>query len=207
MRFVEVSPKVIGIARHRLQTDGQGVSTLVAFHGCPLHCRYCLNPQSLNNGRYWKRYDCRTLYEEVKVDELYFLATGGGVTFGGGEPCLQSEFIGKFRELCGKEWLLTVETSLNVGQEYVERLLPVVDRFIIDIKDINPDIYKQYTGRDNEAVVCNLRLLVERGRGEDMLVRVPLIPGYNTDKDRGKSCRQLEMMGIKYFDLFTYKMN
>ena len=140
MRCVEVSPKVIGIARHRLQTDGQGVSTLVAFHGCPLHCRYCLNPQSLNNGRYWKRYDCRTLYEEVKVDELYFLATGGGVTFGGGEPCLQSEFIGKFRELCGKEWLLTVETSLNVGQEYVERLLPVVDRFIIDIKDMNPDI-------------------------------------------------------------------
>ena len=141
------------------------------------------------------------------MDELYFLATGGGVTFGGGEPCVQSEFIGKFRELCGKEWLLTVETSLNVGQEYVERLLPVVDRFIIDIKDMNPDIYKQYTGRDNEAVVCNLRLLVERGRGEDMLVRVPLIPGYNTDKDRGKSCRQLEMMGIKYFDLFTYKMN
>ncbi len=134
MRCVEVSPKVIGIARHRLQTDGQGVSTLVAFHGCPLHCRYCLNPQSLNNGRYWKRYDCRTLYEEVKVDELYFLATGGGVTFGGGEPCLQSEFIGKFRNFVGKEWLLTVETSLNVGQEYVERLLPVVDRFIIDIK-------------------------------------------------------------------------
>ena len=207
MRCVEVSPKVIGIARHRLQTDGQGVSTLVAFHGCPLHCRYCLNPQSLDKGKFWKRYDCMTLYEEVRGDELYFLATGGGVTFGGGEPCLQSEFIGRFRELCGKEWLLTVETSLNVGQEYVERLLPVVDRFIIDIKDMNPDIYKQYTGRDNEAVVCNLRLLVERGRGEDMLVRVPLIPGYNTDKDREKSCRQLEMMGIKYFDLFTYKIN
>lgn len=184
MRCVEVAPKVIGIARHRLQTDGQGVSTLVAFHGCPLHCTYCLNPQSLDNGRLWKRYDCMALYEEVRVDELYFLATGGGVTFGGGEPCLQSKFIREFRELCGKEWLLTVETALNVEKVHVERLLPVVDRFIIDIKDMNPDIYKQYTGKDNEAVVRNLRLLVEWGK--DMLVRVPLIPGYNTDGDREK---------------------
>ncbi|MEI3422861.1 MAG: 4Fe-4S cluster-binding domain-containing protein [Butyricimonas faecihominis] len=124
MRCVDLSPKVIGIARHRLQTDWQGVSTLVAFHGCPLHCRYCLNPQSLNNGRYWKRYDCRTLYEEVKVDELYFLATGGGVTFGRGTVFARAELTGKFRELCGKEWLLTVETSLNVGQEYVEHITP-----------------------------------------------------------------------------------
>lgn len=110
----------------------------------------------------------------------------------------------EFREFCGKEWLLTVETSLNVERERIERLLPVIDRFIIDIKDMNPAIYKRYTGMDNEAVVSNLRLLVERGRAEDMIVRVPLIPGYNTDSDRVESCRQLEVMGIKHFDLFTY---
>ena len=73
------------------------------------------------------------------------------------------------------------------GKEHIERLLPVIDRFIIDVKDMNPDIYKQYTGKDNEAVVRNLRLLVERGRRKDMLVRVlPLILGYNTDGDREK---------------------
>ena len=199
MRCAEVSPKVIGIARHRLQTDGQGVSTLVAFHGCPLHCRYCLNPQSLDKGKFWKRYDCMTLYEEVRVDELYFLATGGGVTFGGGEPCLQSEFISKFRELCGKEWLLILETTLNVGKEHIERLLPVIDRFIIDVKDMNPDIYKQYTGKDNEAVVRNLHLLVERGRRKDMLVRVPLILGYNTDGDREKKLPTIGDDGDKVF--------
>ncbi|WP_099293917.1 radical SAM protein [Butyricimonas sp. Marseille-P3923] len=198
-----LAPKVIGIERHRLQTDGEGVSTLVAFHGCPLRCRYCLNPQSRDKGRRWKRYDCNALYDEVKVDTLYFLATGGGVTFGGGEPCLQSEFIRQFRKVCGKDWLLSLETSLNVEREHVEQLLPVVDRFIVDIKDMNPAIYKRYTGRNNEAVVCNLRLLVERGRANDMLVRVPLIPGYNTDNDRVESCRELEMMGIKHFDLFT----
>lgn len=199
--------EIIGITRHRLQTDGEGVSTLVAFHGCPLCCRYCLNPQALDNGKRWKRYNSQMLYEEVKVDALYFLATRGGVTFGGGEPCVRSEFIKQFREICGNEWLLTVETSLNVDESHIERLLPVIDRFIVDIKDMNPDIYKHYTGKDNELVLRNLQLLVERGRAGDVLVRVPLIPGYNTDSAREKSCRQLEMMGIKHLDLFIYEIN
>lgn len=207
MNNSELSPKVVGIARHRLETDGEGVSTLVVLHGCPLRCHYCLNPQTLDEGKRWKRYDCIALYEEVKVDALYYLATRGGVTFGGGEPCLYSEFIRKFRELCGNEWLLTVETSLNVEERHIKRLLPVIDRFIIDIKDMNTDIYNRYTGKDNEAVIRNLRLLTERGRADDMIVRVPLIPGYNTDRDREESCRQLKTMGIKHFDYLTYRMN
>ncbi len=202
----ELSPKVVGIARHRLQTDGEGVSTLVVFHGCPLRCHYCLNPQTLDEGKRWRQYDCAALYEEVKVDALYFMATRGGVTFGGGEPCLYSEFIQEFRELCGNEWLLTVETSLNVGVEHIERLLPVIDRFIIDIKDMNTDIYNRYTGKDNEAVIRNLHLLTERGRADDIIVRVPLIPGYNTDKDIDESCRQLKMLGVKHFDFLTYRL-
>ena len=72
---------LIGISRHRLTTDGEGVTTLVAFHGCPLRCKYCLNPQSLHSEGIWKHYDCMQLYEEVRLDELYFLATHGGITF------------------------------------------------------------------------------------------------------------------------------
>ena len=71
---------LIGISRHRLSTDGEGVTTLVAFHGCPLRCKYCLNPQSLYSEGIWKNYDCEQLYEEVRQDELYFLATHGGIT-------------------------------------------------------------------------------------------------------------------------------
>ena len=63
---------LIGISRHRLSTDGEGVTTLVAFHGCPLRCKYCLNPQSLHSEGIWKNYDCEQLYEEVRQDELYF---------------------------------------------------------------------------------------------------------------------------------------
>lgn len=203
-REQEDLPRVVGIARHRLATDGEGVTTLVAFHGCPLRCRYCLNPQTLVEPGRWRRYRCRDLYEKVRVDELYFLATGGGVTFGGGEPALHPGFIERFRACCGKEWLLTLETSLQASRESVARLEAVVDRFIVDIKDMNPEIYRRYTGGDNAIVAENLHFLLERGRGKDVLVRLPLIPGYNTEDDRRESIRQLEGIGFGRFDEFTY---
>lgn len=196
---------LIGISRHRLNTDGEGVTTLVAFHGCPLRCKYCLNPQSLHSEDIWKHYDCGQLYEEVKQDELYFLATHGGITFGGGEPCLQSDFIDEFRQLCGQEWQLSVETSLNVAQENIEKLVPVVDSYIIDIKDINNAIYQKYTGKDNEKVLHNLQYLIDHGKNEQIIVRTPVIPAYNTENDVDYSIRLLKEMGITQFDRFTYK--
>ena len=60
---------LIGIARHRLTIDGEGVTTLVAFHGCPLRCKYCLNPTSLQPDGVWESYNCNQLYEEVRKDE------------------------------------------------------------------------------------------------------------------------------------------
>ena len=190
---------LIGISRHRLTTDGEGVTTLVAFHGCPLRCKYCLNPQSLHSEGIWKHYDCMQLYEEVRLDELYFLATHGGITFGGGEPCLQSDFIYEFRQLCGQEWQLSVESSLNVPQENIEKLLPVIDYYIIDIKD------QQYTGKENEKVLNNLHYLIEHGKNEQIIVRTPIIPVYNSESDVDNSIRLLKEMGITQFDRFTYK--
>lgn len=198
--------KIIGIARHRLSTDGDGVTTLVAFHGCPLHCRYCLNPQSLDDGDRFREYSPRELYAETRIDELYFIATNGGVTFGGGEPCLRPQFIREFRKLCGPAWQLNLETSLNVPTANIEALLPVVNTLIIDIKDMNPDIYRSYTGESNDLTINNLRLLVDAGRQQDCIVRLPLIPGYNTAPDREKSRKALNALGFERFDLFTYQI-
>ncbi len=198
--------KIIGIARHRLSTDGDGVTTLVAFHGCPLRCRYCLNPQSLGDGRRFREYSPDELYAETRIDELYFIATNGGVTFGGGESCLRPQFIREFRELCGSAWQLNLETSLCVPSANIDALLPVVNTLIIDIKDMNPDIYHSYTGLSNDLVLDNLRLIAEAGRQHDCIVRIPLIPDYNTDSDREKSRKALEALGFSRFDLFTYKI-
>lgn len=198
--------RIIGIARHRLSTDGDGVTTLVAFHGCPLHCHYCLNPQSLGDGSRYGKYSPEELYAETRIDELYFMATNGGVTFGGGEPCLRPRFIREFRELCGSEWQLNLETSLNVPAANIEALLPVVNTLIIDIKDMTPDIYRRYTGESNDLVLDNLRLLAAAGRQHDCIVRIPLIHDYNTDTDREKSRKALEALGFSRFDLFTYQI-
>ncbi len=198
--------KIIGIARHRLSTDGDGVTTLVAFHGCPLRCRYCLNPQSLGEGGCFRGYSPEQLYAAARVDELYFIATNGGVTFGGGEPCLRPEFIREFRELCGSAWQLNLETSLNVPTANIEALLPVVNTLIVDIKDMNPDIYRNYTGQSNALVLENLRIIADTGQQSDCIVRIPLIPGYNTDADRYASRKALEALGFTRFDLFTYQI-
>lgn len=198
--------KIIGISRHRLSTDGDGVTTLVAFHGCPLRCRYCLNPQSLGDSDRFKEYTPQSLYDEVRIDELYFIATNGGVTFGGGEPALRHDFICCFRELCGPSWRLTLETSLNVPQENIEALLPVVDSWIIDIKDMDPNIYRQYTDKDNLRVLSNLRLIAGAGRQKDCMIRLPLIPDYNTDLAREESRKVLSALGYSKFDLFTYQI-
>ena len=198
--------KIIGIARHRLSTDGDGVTTLVAFHDCPLRCRYCLNPQSLGDGGRFREFSPEELYAETRIDELYFIATNGGVTFGGGEPCLRADFIREFSELCGASWQLNLETSLNVPSVNIETLLPVVNTMIIDIKDINPDVYRSYTGQSNDLVLDNLRLIADAGRQSDCIARIPLIPGYNTDTDREASRKALEVLGFDRFDLFTYQI-
>ena len=198
--------KIIGIARHRLSTDGDGVTTLVAFHGCPLRCRYCLNPHSLGDGGRFREYSLEQLYTETRIDELYFIATNGGVTFGGGEPCLRPDFIRHFRELCGESWQINLETSLNVPADNIASLLPVVNTLIIDIKDMNPEIYRNYTGRGNSIVLPNLRLIANSGRQSDCIIRIPLIPDFNTDADREASRAALEQLGFTRFDLFTYQI-
>ena len=75
---------LIGLSRHRIGVDGTGVTTLVAFHGCPLNCKYCLNPQTLSHDGVWRRFSSEELFRLINKDDLYFRASGGGVTFGGG---------------------------------------------------------------------------------------------------------------------------
>lgn len=195
---------LIGICRHRLVTDGQGVTTLVAFHGCPLRCKYCLNAQCLRSDGVWRQLTVQEILDEVMVDDLYFQATNGGITFGGGEPLLKSDEIADFCKQCPMEWHIYVETSLNVEQRALETVAPYVDHYFIDVKDMNPDIYRRYTSIDNSRVVENLRWLADHVDLEKVTIRLPHIPDYNTQADIAKSRKQLETMGFTDFDCFEY---
>lgn len=199
------SAPIIGLGRHRLSVDGKGVTTLVAFHGCTLHCHYCLNSSCLMPGGVWREVTTEELLEEVRIDNLYFVATGGGITFGGGEPCLRSLFIEEFAGMMPQEWNITIETCLNVERQHVERLLPIVSQWIIDVKDMNREIYRSYTGKSNKRTIDNLRwLLRHEGMAERIILRLPHIPEYNTDEDVKQSRQLLSDMGITTFDEFDY---
>ena len=200
----EITAPLIAINRHRLTTDGEGVTTLVAFHGCPLHCEYCLNAQCLQADGVWCRLTPGELYSEVEIDDLYFMATGGGICFGGGEPLLRSDFIKAFAEIMNPEWKLTIETSLNVPLENVKAIASLVQMWYVDIKDMNPDIYKAYGCKENKQVISNLQWLAANGYADKVIIRLPLIPEYNTDEDRQKSQKELEEMGFTNFDKFNY---
>lgn len=197
---------VITCDRHRMATDGEGVTTLVCFHGCPLRCKYCINPFSFAPDTRRVDMTAEELYRKVKVDELYFLATGGGVTFGGGEPLLYPEFLTEFRAQCGAEWHLCAETSLNVSWENVRKAAECIDVFYVDVKDTDPDIYRCYAGKENVQVLENLRKLVDVIGSERIIVRLPLIPEFNTEETRENSRTLLIAMGLRKFDPFTYKL-
>jgi pyruvate formate lyase activating enzyme len=195
---------LIGIMRHRILTDGEGITTLVGFHQCTLRCKYCLNPQSLKTEGVWKWCTPKSLYREVKKDNLYFGHSKGGICFGGGEPLLRSKFISEFKSICNPTWLITVETSLNLPFEYLLECYKVIDCFIIDIKDMNDEIYQRYTGKSNRRVIENLKFLINEGLSDRILVRVPLIPGYNNETDIAKSIQSLNSLGLYNIEQLTY---
>lgn len=195
--------------RLRMATDGAGVTALVGAYGCPLQCKLCINPHTWHKRSDGKpdftRVTPEELYDKVKIDNLYYLATGGGVTFGGGEPLLHADFLEAFRAVCPREWHLYAESCLNIPAELIPVAARCVDHFFIDVKDMNPAIYHAYTGRDNALVKSNLALLLSLVGAERVTVRVPHIPGFNTDADVQSSVAELTGMGVTLFDVFTYK--
>ncbi len=196
--------------RLRMATDGAGVTALVGAYGCPLQCKLCINPQTWHertDGKpSFERVTPAELYDRVKIDSLYYLATGGGITFGGGEPLLHTEFIKAYRAICPPEWHFCAESCLNIPEHHVTAAAECIDHFMIDIKDTNPDIYKTYTSRDNQRVLDNLTLLLSLVGPDRITVRVPLIPGFNTVEDTDRSVARLTQMGFTDFDRFTYKI-
>ncbi|MBR4812468.1 MAG: radical SAM protein [Lachnospiraceae bacterium] len=201
----DITMPFITMDRLRMETDGDGVTTLVASKGCPLSCRYCINKNILCDDVPCRQITPRELYEKVRIDDLYFRATKGGVVFGGGESLLHARFIRAFAEIVPKSWQILAETSLNVPTELLRIAMPAVTAWIVDIKDMNPDIYRAYTGMDNALVKENLRVLAEAGRCGDVTVRVPLIPGYNTEEDCRRSIEELRAIGSwKRCDPFPY---
>lgn len=195
--------RVQAINRHRFTVDGKGITTLVGLYGCPLRCRYCINKDILSTARY-REMSPRELAEELMIDYCYFLATGGGVTLGGGESLLYADEIRELRELLPDKINVNVETSLNVDRRNLECVLDSIDHLIIDIKTLNPAVYESYTGVSPQRTVENLRYLSERKLQRKCTVRIPEIPGFTSEEDIVQTKEEILRLGFEDIDAFKY---
>ncbi len=197
---------VAAISRHRMGTDGEGVTTLVGFFDCPLNCKYCINRDCKDIRTARASYKPQELIDRLAIDAPYFLMSGGGITFGGGEPLLQAEFICEVCSLAPAQWKKNIETSLYHTWQSIRSLRNVIDCWFVDIKEVNAEVYRKYTGRSNEVVLENLKKLVDTVGTEKVLVRYPLIPSYNTEtmRDAGIQILKETIHPSLKIEKFTY---
>lgn len=195
--------KVHTINRHRQEIDGKGITTLIGLAGCPLQCEYCINKEILSHHPV-NEYTEAELMSAIMIDWCYFIASGGGVTFGGGEPLLQSEMILKFMDILPENIKVNIETSLNCDNEFVEYVIHYADEIFIDIKSMKEDIYKKYTGKSNEIVRKWLEHIVMHNLQDKCVIRIPGISNYTSSEDIAYSVQYIKGMGFEKIDLFDY---
>lgn len=143
-----------------------------------------------------KEYTADEVFAEVIKDKAFYETSGGGVTFSGGECMLQTDFLLEILKKCKENGIHTaVDTAGHIPWESFEKILPFTDLFLYDIKAMNEEIHKEYTGVTNTRILENLKKLLKSD--VDVWVRIPVISGVNDIED--------EMQKIKsFFDINGY---
>lgn len=140
---------------HGIQTmglvDGPGIRGVVFLQGCSLRCAYCHNPDTWEMGRGEEITASELLSRLVKY-KAYYDRSGGGVTFSGGEPLLQPEFLLELLQGCREQGLHTALDTAGVGLGDYEEILSLIDLVILDLKHSNHTGFKDLTGADMSRV-------------------------------------------------------
>ncbi len=119
--------------------------------------------------------------KEILRDRGYYERSGGGMTISGGEPLVQSDFAAELLKACREEKIHTCfETTLYADWKEVEKILPYTDLLISDIKHMNPELHRKYTGGRNDRILANLKRIAQTG--QEIILRIPVIPGVNDDR-------------------------
>ena len=170
--------------------DGPGVRTTVFFKGCPLRCAWCHNPEGQSCeietmtrangekvvcGRDWA---VDALAEELLRNADIMVQSGGGVTFSGGEPLAQAKFLLELIPLLKEKGVhLAIETSGHSPAETYRSVVSQVDFVYQDVKLLDSDAFRRWTGGELDVVLENIAWL--RGSGVPFVFRVPCIPAVN----------------------------
>lgn len=159
--------------------DGPGIRMVVFLSGCPMHCQFCHNPEVAWSGQ-------GQLYspEDVMANYITYqwFYRNGGVTFSGGEPLVQSEFVYACAQLLkqhtidGQTVHVAVDTSLSHFDQWTKALVSLVDLWMVSIKAMSMDLHKQLTGFDNKLILERIRWL--SAQQVNLRIRYVVIPGY-----------------------------
>ena len=146
------------------------------------NCLACYDACPSDAVKQWgKSMSVEECMKEIRRDKGYYERSGGGVTVSGEEPLIQSDFVAELFQACRDEGIQTCcESTFHADWKEIEKILPVTDIMISDIKHMDPEIHKEYTGVTNDRILANLKRLTEEER--ELILRIPVIPHVNDDK-------------------------
>jgi pyruvate formate lyase activating enzyme len=216
---------IFSVKRYSIH-DGPGIRVTFFMKGCPLSCWWCHNPEGTSPdietveqiekvgemefrkteeaGRY---YSVNDILEILDKERIFINNSNGGITFSGGEPMLQTEFLSEALKACKSNGYHTaVDTSGYSSIDNFKTVIPFTDLFLFDIKHLNDNLHYEYTGVSNMLILENLRLLLSSGR--DIMIRIPVIPGINDDNDHMENLREFiinnKTENLKKINLLPY---
>lgn len=174
-------------------------------------CRLCFACEKACPGGAWQIYGTdmtsEELAQEIAKDEIFYFHSEGGVTFSGGEPLEQADFVAAVMRRCREHGIHTaMETSLYARWERIEKVLPYLDLLFTDLKMMGCEAHRRAAGVDNQLILDNLIAVNASDFSGSIHVRVPVIPGINDDEDNLRAtvrfCEPLEK--IKEIELLPY---
>lgn len=187
--YRDTTGRIFDIQRYSIH-DGIGIRTIVFLKGCALRCRWCCNPESQNfdietmilNGKekvYGRDVTVKEVMETVKRDMPYYSRSNGGLTLSGGESLLQIDFARDLLRAAKEMGINTALESMGFAKfEDIEKILPYLDTYLMDIKHMDAKKHKEWTGKENTLMVENA-MKIAKSRQCRLIIRVPVIPGFN----------------------------
>lgn len=184
--------------------DGPGVRSVVFLQGCRLRCQYCHNPDTWSlTGKGAQQISAEALVKKLSRFKPYY-GDNGGVTFSGGEPLLQKEFLLEALQMCKKTGIHTCLDTAGCGDGSYEEILRYTDLVILDIKHYTEDGYRKVTGREAEE---SLRFLdTVQKMNVSLWIRHVVVPGLTDGDEHLKGLRDYikSLKNVERVELLPY---
>lgn len=184
--------------------DGPGIRYVVFMQGCSLRCKYCHNPETWDMTGKSTEISATDLVNQILKYKNYF-GTDGGVTFSGGEPLLQPEFLLECLKLCKQHNINTCIDTAGVGFGDYKEILKYVDLVILDIKAVDDNEYQNLTGKTNSQFSQFLKQVIECNN--KLWLRQVIVPGINNTKEHVLKFKEFAkgINNVQNIELLPYK--